>query len=46
MDDKRSGVDRRTNKDRRKGGSSSYKGPERRSLKYRRSDTNRRKKKG
>jgi len=38
-------TDRRTRGDRRNGGSSSYKGPERRSLKYRRNDTDRRKKK-
>jgi hypothetical protein len=46
MDEKRSGVDRRSKKDRRKGGSEPYNGPERRSLKYQRGDTDRRRKKG
>jgi len=44
MVDKRSGKDRRTNTDRRKGGASSYDGPEKRGVKYQRSDKNRRKK--
>ncbi|MFO7666315.1 MAG: hypothetical protein R6V76_06840 [Desulfobacterales bacterium] len=45
MKEKRPEIDRRSKKDRRKGGASTYNGPERRSLKYRRSDTDRRKKK-
>ncbi len=44
MVDKRSGKDRRANTDRRKGGASSYDGPEKRGVKYQRSDKNRRKK--
>jgi hypothetical protein len=44
MSERRTGNDRRSRKDRRKGGTSSYNGPERRSLRYRRSDTDRRKK--
>jgi hypothetical protein len=44
MDDKRKGKDRRVNIDRRKGGASSYNGPEQRGTKYRRSDKKRRKK--
>ncbi len=44
MVEKRSGNDRRPSRDRRNGGASSYNGPERRSLKFRRSDTERRKK--
>ena len=42
MVDKRSGKDCRVNKDRRKGGISSYSGPENRGVKQRRSDKNRR----
>ena len=42
MDDKRSNVDRRSKKDRRKGGVSPSNGPERRGIKYQRSDTDRR----
>ncbi len=38
MDEKRSGNDRRPERDRRKGGTSSYNGPERRSLKFRRGE--------
>jgi len=45
MDEKRVKIDRRSKKDRRKGGSSNYKGPERRGIKYQRNDTDRRKKK-
>ena len=45
MSNKRKGNDRRSVKDRRSGGTSSYNGPERRSLKYRRSEVDRRKKK-
>jgi hypothetical protein len=41
----RDGKDRRVNPDRRIGGSSSYVGPEKRGIKYRRSDKDRRKKK-
>jgi len=44
MSEKRSSKDRRSGRDHRKGGTSSYNGPERRSLRYRRSDTDRRKK--
>jgi hypothetical protein len=44
MDEKRSGKKRRSRKDQRKGGTSSYNGPERRSLKFGRSDIDRRKK--
>ncbi len=44
MVDKRSGKDRRVYKDRRKGGVSSYSGPEQRGVKYRRSDKDRREK--
>jgi len=44
MVEKRSSNDRRPRRDRRKGGTSSYNGPERRSLKFRRSDMERRKK--
>lgn len=46
MDERRGGKPRRSSEDRRKGGASSYNGPERRSQKYRRSDTDRRKKIG
>ena len=42
MADKRSGKDRRVNKDRRKGGNSSYRGPENRGTRYQRSDKDRR----
>ena len=45
MDKQKSGGERRSKGDRRKGGSSSYNGPERRSLKYQRNDADRRKKK-
>jgi hypothetical protein len=41
MSEKRSGTDRRSIRDRRKGGNSSY-SPEKRSLRFRRSDTERR----
>ena len=41
---KRTGKDRRVNTDRRKGGASSYNGPEKRGVKYQRSDKDRRKK--
>jgi hypothetical protein len=44
MSEERSNKDRRSIRDRRNGGTSSYNGPERRSLRYRRSDTDRRKK--
>jgi len=44
MADKRSGKERRVNKDRRNGGASSYCGPEKRAIKYRRSSNDRRKK--
>ena len=39
---KRSRKDRRVNKNRRKGGASSYSGPEKRAIKYRRSGNDRR----
>jgi len=42
MADKRSGKERRINPDRRKGGASSYSGPEKRAIKYRRNDKDRR----
>ena len=42
MADKRSGKERRINKDRRKGDNSSYSGPENRGTRYQRSDTDRR----
>jgi len=42
MTDKRSGRDRRSNKERRCGCTSSYNGPEQRAIKYRRSDKDRR----
>ena len=42
VDEKRSDNDRRSDKDRRKGGTSPYNGPERRTLRYRRSGTDRR----
>ena len=45
MDEKRIGRGRRSVRDRRSRGASSYNGPERRSLKYRRSDKDRRDKK-
>ncbi len=44
MIEKRNSIDRRSARDRRKGGNFSYYGPERRSLRFRRSDTDRRKK--
>lgn len=44
MEEKRNGIERRSGKDRRNGGTSSYNGPEMRSLKFRRRDTDRRKK--
>ena len=44
MSEERSGIERRSGKDRRKGGTSSYNWPERRSLRFRRSGTDRRKK--
>jgi len=40
--DKRSGKDRRINKDRRKGDNASYSGPENRGTRYQRSDKDRR----
>ncbi|MBT8357991.1 MAG: hypothetical protein HKO79_10805 [Desulfobacterales bacterium] len=45
MNERRTGKDRRSGKDKRKGGSSSYNGPEKRGLRFRRSETERRKKK-
>jgi len=45
MDEKRLGKGRRSVRDRRMGGSSPYNGPERRGLKFRRSDIDRRNKK-
>jgi len=42
--DRRSIKDRRVNTDRRKGGASSYSGPEKRGVKYQRSDKDRRRK--
>ena len=42
MTDKRSGKDRRVNPDRRKGSTSAYDGPEKRAIKYRRDDQERR----
>ena len=45
MDDRRTGKKRRSGKDNRKGRSSSYNGPEKRSLRFRRSEDERRKKK-
>lgn len=44
MANKRNGKDRRIDKDRRKGVISSYSGPEKRAIKYRRSDNDRREK--
>jgi hypothetical protein len=44
MGEERSGKDRRVNTDRRKGGASSYRGPEKRGVKYRRSGKDRRQK--
>ena len=44
MDDRRTDKKRRSGKDNRKGGSSSYNGPEKRGLRFRRSETDRRKK--
>ena len=43
MEDKRSRKDRRVNPDRRKGGTSSYNGIEKRKMEYRRLEINRRK---
>ncbi len=43
MSERRTGMDRRSGRDRRNGGTSSYNGPARRSLRYRSSDTDRRK---
>ena len=45
MGEERSGKDRRSEKERRSGGTSGYSGPEQRSRKYRRSDVDRRKQK-
>jgi hypothetical protein len=42
MDEKRSDNDRRSDKDVRKGSTSPYNGPERRTLRYKRSGTDRR----
>ena len=42
MGEERSGKERRSEKERRKGGTSGYDGPEQRSEKYRRSDVDRR----
>lgn len=42
MDERRSVTDRRSGRDRRKGGTSSYNGPERRSIENRRSGRDRR----
>ena len=42
MADKRKGIDRRINPDRRKGGAASYIGPQKRGIKYKRSDKDRR----
>ena len=44
MGEERTGKDRRAEKERRKGGTSGYDGPEQRSEKYRRSDVDRRNK--
>jgi hypothetical protein len=44
MADKRSGKDRRVNPDRRSGDDSTYSGPEKRAIKYRRSGKDRREK--
>jgi hypothetical protein len=44
MEEKRTGKDRRVNPERRKGGDTSYKGPEKREEKYRRLDIGRREK--
>ena len=44
MGNNRSGKDRREKADRRKGGNSSYNGPEKRGIKYQRSDKDRREK--
>jgi len=44
MVDRRKGKDRRVLPDRRNGGTSSYNGPEKRAIKYRRSDKDRREK--
>ena len=45
MNDKRTDKNRRSGKDNRKGGASPYNGPEKRGLRFRRSETDRRKKK-
>jgi len=45
MSKQRNDRNRRSGRDRRKGGTSSYNGPERRSLRYRRDEVERRKKK-
>jgi len=44
MNQRRLGIERRDGRDRRNGGSSNYTGPERRGLRFRRSDEDRRKK--
>ena len=44
MADNRSGKDRRVKPDRRKGGATTHSGPEKRAIKYRRSDKDRREK--
>jgi hypothetical protein len=44
MVERRKSIDRRSVKDRRKGGNSPYNGPERRSLRFRRNSVDRRKK--
>ena len=44
LTEKRNGKDRRVNKDRRKGGASSYRGPEKRAIRDRRTDSDRREK--
>jgi len=44
MGEERTGKERRAEKERRKGGTSGYDGPEQRSEKYRRSDVDRRNK--
>jgi len=45
MGERRTGKNRRSGKENRKGRSSSYTGPEKRSLRFRRSETDRRTKK-
>jgi hypothetical protein len=44
MADNRSGKDRRVNPDRRKSGATTHPGPEKRAIKYRRGDQDRREK--